>query len=235
MTNPDQAQNDGQQQKFHQNREFGDYVKIFAYWVVALFAIPSSFFAHILAQFLERGGSGSKILGAMGFFVGTMFGADSIWQTFFQGTPIFPWWENEWIGWGAWPALLINVPFWCSVGISALIQVMESRTLRGKSPEEARREFENAKQYTLPEKPKGVIDLTRALWGDYKVAGMKERNGGGLIAALFWIGDLVSTFVGRNPFRYTNPIAIIGCLAYNILTMIAGETGYKIWKETSKR
>lgn len=224
-----------QGQKLHQNKDLDDYVKIFAHWAVSLFAIPVSFLFNILAQFLERGGSGTKILGGLGFAIGTLLSTDSVWQTFFGGTPLFPWWESSWIGWQGWLLLPFNIPFWCSLGISALIQVMESKTLRGKTPDEAKQEFDEAQKYKLPEKPAGVIDLSRALWGDYKVAGMKSRTGGGLIAVFFWIFDLVSTFVGRNPFRYTSPVLIVGCFAYNILSMIAGEIGFKIWKETDTK
>jgi hypothetical protein len=64
---------------------------------------------------------------------------------------------------------------------------------------------------------------------------MRERNSGGLTALFFWGFDLVSTFVGRNPFRYTNPGMILGCFTYNIFTMAAGEIGYSIRKQTSKK
>ncbi len=200
---------------------------------LTIFAIPTSFAAAVLAQFLDHNGSGKKILGAIGFWGGTFFGADSIWQLLFQGTPLFPWWEpNGWIGWRGWLTLPFNLLFWISLGISALIQVQESKTLRSKPPAEAKKEFEEAKQYTLPEKPKNVIDIGRALWGDYKRAGMRERNSGGLIAVFFWIFDLASTFISRWPWRYSNPFMILGCLTYNIFTMGAGEVGYHIWKHS---
>jgi hypothetical protein len=118
------------------------------------------------------------------------------------------------------------------LAISALIQTQEAKTLRSKPPAEAKKEFEEAKQYTLPEKPKNTIDLTRALWGQYKRAGMREHNSGGLIALFFWLFDIVTTFVSRWPFRYTNPGLIVACLAYNFGTMMAGEIGYHIWKHS---
>lgn len=230
-TKDPQEQND---QEFHQHKSWGDWVEIVARWVVDLFAIPVSFVTTILAQFLERGGSGNRILGAIGFWAGTLLSTDGIWQGLFQGTPLFPWFENEWIGWSGWLTLPFNLLFWISLAMSALIQIQESKTLRGKLPAEAKKEFEETQLYTLPQKPNNTIDLGRALWGDYKRAGMRQRNSGGLTALFFWLFDFCTTFAGRNPFRYTNPSMILACLFYNFATMCAGEIGYSIWKDSKK-
>jgi hypothetical protein len=213
-----------------QKRGISFYVEILAQWIVDLIAIPVTFITHILAQFVTPGSSGTKILGALGFFIGTLLSSDGIWQTLFNGTPMFSWFEKTWIGWVGWLTLPFNLFFWLALGISALVQVMEARSLRGKRPDQARTEFEESKQYTLGSKPTGNIDLTTALWRDYKVAGMKERHAGGAIALFFWLFDLTTTFVGRNPFAYTDPGQILGCLAYNFTTMMAGEIGYTIWR-----
>jgi len=216
----------------YQHKTWSDSAEILARWVVDLIAIPISFIAAFLFQFLDRTGSGRKVLGALGFWIGTLLSTDGIWQTFFQGVPMFPWFEANWIGWTGWLILPLNPLFWLSLAISALIQTQEAKTLRGKPPAEAKKEFEDAKQFTLPEKPKNTIDLTRALWGQYKRAGMRERKSGGLLALFFWIFDITTTFASRWPFKYTNPGMIIFCLAYNFGTMIAGETGYHIWKHS---
>ncbi|MBH8575791.1 hypothetical protein I8752_22870 [Nostocaceae cyanobacterium CENA369] len=209
-----------------------DNLELLARWIVALISLPVIFVSHIVAQFVTPGTSGYKLVGAIGFWIGTLLSTDSIWQVLFQGKPLCPWFESEWIGFFGWLQLPFNVLFWISFGISALVQVMEAKTLRGKDPATARNEFEESKQYTLGSKPTGNIDLTVALWGDYKVAGMKQRHAGGAIALFFWVVDLTTTFVGRNPFRYTNPGAIIACFAYNIVSMMAGEIGFSIWKLT---
>jgi len=221
---------DKPQQQRQQKRGISFYVEILAQWIVDLIAIPVTFVTHILAQFVTPGSSGTKILGALGFFIGTLLSSDGIWQTLFNGTPMFSWFEKTWIGWVGWLTLPFNLFFWLALGISALVQVMEARSLRGKRPDQARTEFEESKQYTLGSKPTGNIDLTTALWRDYKVAGMKERHAGGAIALFFWLFDLTTTFVGRNPFAYTDPGQILGCLAYNFTTMMAGEIGYTIWR-----
>jgi hypothetical protein len=224
-----------QDQKFHVHTTWLERVEIIAHWVVMLWAIPISFICAILGQFLQRGGSGTRILGGFAFWIGTLFSTDGIWQTFFQGVPIFPWFENNWIGWKAWLTLPFNPLFVISLVISYLIQTQEAKTLRSKSPAVAKQQFEEAAAYTLPQEPKNTIDLARSLWRDYKRAGMKERNGNGLAALFFWGLDFVTTFVGRNPWRYTNPGMIIACLAYNVFTMLAGELGYDIWKHSKKQ
>lgn len=218
--------------KEQKQKKLGDYAELLARWIVDIVALPVSFVAHIIAQFITPGASGTKIVGAIGFFVGTLLSTDSIWQVMFQGVPIFPWFEDTWIGWIGWLQLPFNPLFWLSFAISALVQIMEAKTLRGKDPNQAKSEFESSKQFTLGSKPSGNIDLTVALWGDYKRAGMKERHASGAIALFFWLFDVTTTFVGRNPWRYSNPGAIIACLAYNLASMMAGEIGYSIWKLT---
>jgi hypothetical protein len=159
-----------------------DYLELLARWIVALISLPVIFISHIIAQFVTPGTPGYKLVGAIGFWIGTLLSTDSIWQVLFQGKPLLPWFEQEWIGWIGWLQLPFNLLFWISFGISALVQVMEARTLRGKDPNQAKHEFEDSKQYTLGTKPTGNIDLTVALWGDYKAAGMKERHTGGAIS-----------------------------------------------------
>lgn len=210
-------------------------IEIVAHWIVLLWAIPISFLAAIASQFVQRGGSGGRILGSAAFWIGTLFSADGIWQTFFQGVPIFPWFEREWIGWQGWLTLPFNLLFLISMVISYLIQTEEAKTLRSKAPAIAKQEFESAAKYDLPEKPKNKIDIVGALWKDFKRSGMKERSGNGLAALFFWLLDFATTFIGRNPWRYTNPGMIIACLVYNCFTMVAGEMGYKIWQESKKR
>ncbi|MBD2451135.1 hypothetical protein H6G76_29195 [Nostoc sp. FACHB-152] len=207
-------------------------LELLAKWIVTFISFPFIFISHIIAQFVTPGTSGYKLVGAIGFWIGTLLSTDSIWQVLFQGKPIFPWFETEWIGWIGWLQLPFNVLFWISFGISALVQVMEAKTLRGKDPQQAKNEFEDSRQYALGSKPSGNIDLTVALWGDYKRAGMRERYAGGLIALFFWLIDIITTFVGRWPFQYTNPLSIIACFGYNIVAMMAGEIGYSIWKLT---
>lgn len=234
---PNDVDNTEKKEQLHQHKTWSDWAEIVARWIVDLFAIPVSFISTILAQFLDLNaqGSGAKILGSLALGIGVLLSTDGVWQTMFQGTPIFPWFETRWMGWSGILLLPFNPLFWISLAISCLVTIMEAKTLRSKSPDAAKKDLESAQQFTLPQQPKNTIDLTRALWGDYKRAGMRERSSGGLIALFFWGFDLVSTFVGRNPFAFSNPGVILGCLAYNLFTMAAGEIGYNIRQQTNKK
>jgi hypothetical protein len=79
-----------------------DYLELLARWIVALISLPVIFISHIIAQFVTPGTPGYKLVGAIGFWIGTLLSTDSIWQVLFQGKPIFPWFETEWIGWFGW-------------------------------------------------------------------------------------------------------------------------------------
>jgi len=226
-----QDQEKQQEQKFHEHKTLHDRVKILARWIVEFFAFIPSLLAAIASQFMARHGAGRKFLGAMALVIGTVVSTDSIWQGLFQGTPLFPFFEETWIGWSGWLLLPINPLFWLSVAISWLIMGEEAKTLRGKSPIQAKIEYEQASQHKLPEKPRNGIDLARAAWGDYKRAGMRERKSGGLGALVFWVIDIGTTFFSKNPFRYTDPGQIFLCFLYNLFTLFANEFGYKIWKD----
>lgn len=211
-------------------KHMGSIIDIIAAWVVDIVSIPFQFVGAVMAQFVEPGTSGAKILGMCMFTGGVIFSADGVWQTLFQGTALFPWFERTWVGWLGWLTVPFNPLFWLSIIISWCIQQAEAKTLRGKSPERAKAEFDTSTQYTLPAKPTGKIDLSKALWGDYKRAGMRDRNSGGLIALLIWLLDIVTTFYSRNPFAFTDPGQVFGCIIYNFATMMAGEIGWNLWK-----
>jgi hypothetical protein len=227
-------QTDSNKPQKEQEKSFSDHVEIIAGWVVDIISIPFQFCGAIMSQFVQPGTSGAKILGFVMFLGGVLLSADGVWQTLFQGKPLFPWFETDWIGWMGWLTVWVNPLFWFSIVISWGIQQAEAKTLRGKAPSLAKQEFENVKQYNLEKKPQGSIDLAKALWGDYKRAGMRERNSGGLIALLIWMLDIACTFYGRNPFGFIAPVLILGCLIYNLATMMAGEIGYNLWKHSRK-
>lgn len=223
-----------EQEKMHKHRDIGEKIELIARWIVDILAFIPSLVAAIISQFLKPGTSGARLAGSIGFGIGVTLSADSVWQVLFQGTPLFPWFEKGWIGWLAWIGLPFNVFFWLSILISGLVAMVESKSLRGKSPEQARADFDNAKQFKLPEKPKDTIDYARALWGDYKRAGMRNKNTSGLIAFGFWLFDIVTTFVSRNPFSFTDPSTILSCLAYNFATLLAAEIGYKVREDANR-
>jgi hypothetical protein len=223
-----------QSKKEEQKKGVSEYIEIVAQWVVDIISIPFQFAGAVMSQFVQPGTSGAKILGMLMFAGGVILSADGVWQTLFQGTPMFPWFERGWIGWFGWLTVWFNPLFWLSIVVSWCIQQAEAKTLRGKKPNLAKTEFDESKQYSLPSKPSGSIDLTKALWGDYKRAGMRERHSGGLIALLIWTLDFVTTFYSRNPFGFTDPGQVVGCIVYNFATMMAGEIGWNLWKHSKR-
>ncbi|WP_189525211.1 hypothetical protein [Nostoc sp. 'Peltigera membranacea cyanobiont' 232] len=86
--------------------------------------------------------------------------------------------------------------------------------------------------YELETKPSGKIDLVGHLWVDYKTAGTRDRSSAGLVVIAVWAFDIVTTFAARNPFEFTAPFMILGCILFNIGTMMAGEIGFAIWRLT---
>lgn len=72
-------------------KPLGHYVETAANMIVEVISIPVSFVAHIMGNFLTPGSGGTKILGFIGFCTGVLLSSDGIWQTFFGGTPLFPW------------------------------------------------------------------------------------------------------------------------------------------------
>lgn len=212
-------------------RGMHEWIEIMAGWLVFIVSLPFTFFSAILGQFVSRGSSGSRIIGAILFFMGVFFSADSIWQSFFNGVALFPWFESRWIGFSGWLIVWLSPVFWASVAISICIQVVESKAVRGKSPDKARAEFEALKGYTLPQKPTGGIDLVKSAWSDYKKAGMGVRRQSSIFVAIVWFADFASAFVARNPFAQEKPGMIVLLFLLNWFSVMAGEYGYSIWKE----
>jgi hypothetical protein len=65
-----------------------------------------------------------------------------------------------------------------------------------------------------------------------KTAGVRDRSSAGFVTIAVWVFDLVTTFAARNPFQYTDPLMILGCILFNVGTMLAGEMGFAIWRMT---
>lgn len=149
----------------------------------------------------------------------------------FRQRPIFPWFETGW-SWFNVPAAVFNPFFYLAFLIAVGLQVIEAYALRGKNPDLARRDLQDHMVYDLETKPSGKIDLVGELWKDYKTAGLRDRSTAGLISLAIWTFDLVTTFAARNPFAYTEPLTILGCILFNIGTMLAGEIGFAIWRLT---
>ncbi|MFL9458036.1 hypothetical protein AB0756_39850 [Tolypothrix campylonemoides VB511288_2] len=212
-------------------RSIGQIIDFLAKWTVLIVGLPIRLAAAIVAQFVGNGGTGRAVVGGVLFLIGSGISADSIWQTVFQQRPLFAWFEPSW-SWANVPLTLFNPFFYLAFLIAVGLQVVEAYALRGKNPDSARRELQDHMLYDLEAKPSGKIDLVSDLWKDYKTAGLRDRNTTGFISLAIWVFDLVTTFAARNPFAYTLPLMILGCILFNIGTMLAGEIGFAVWRLT---
>ena len=185
--------------------------------------------AKIVDNFVRHDGTGIKILGGVLLVGGVVLSADGFFQAF-GGKPLFPFWEDTWIGIG-WFWVWTKVNFWAAVVVSLAVQWIESQAIRGKDPDEAKNAYEQVKHHQTPAKNKSAIDLVEVRRKDYKRAGMGERSVLGLFILFVFILDFAATFiVGRNPWGQP-PMEFVGILIYNTCTMLAGEVGFTLWRK----
>ncbi len=187
--------------------------------------------ARILDNFIDNEKGGIKVLGAALLVGGVVLSSDGFFQAF-GGKPLFPWWESSWIGIG-WLWVWTKVNFWAAVVVSLAVQWIESQAIRGKDPDRAKADYEGIKHHTVPDRNKNAIDLVEARRQEYKRAGMGERSVLGLFIILVFAMDFAATFiVGRNPWGQP-PTEFLGMVIYNTCTMIAGETGFALWRKAN--
>lgn len=188
--------------------------------------------ASVLDNFIGQDKPGIKVLGGILLIGGVVMSADAFFQMF-GGRPLFPFFEepDAWIGIG-WLWVWTKVNFWAAVVVSIAVMWIESYAFRGKNLGEARRAFESIKHHTVPEKTKNTVDLVEVRRMEYKRAGMNERSVLGLFILFVVLLDISSAFVSRNPLGQT-PMILLGMVAYNICTILAGETGYVLWRRAN--
>lgn len=187
--------------------------------------------ARILDNFIDNEKGGIKVLAAALLVGGVVMSADSFFQAF-GGKALFPWYEPSWIGTG-WFIVWTKVNFWAAVVVSLAVQWIESQAIRGKDPDKAKADFDQIKHHQTPAKNPNAIDLVEARRLEYKRSGMGERSVLGLFIILVFVMDFAATFiVGRNPWGQS-PLTFVGILIYNTCTMLAGETGFALWRKAN--
>ena len=198
---------------------------------VKIVGTPIYIIAKVLDNFVRHDGTGIKILGGVLLVGGVVLSSDGFFQAF-GGKPLFPFWENTWIGIG-WLWVWTKVNFFAAVVVSLAVQWIESQAIRGKDPEEAKNSYDQIKHHQTPAKNTNAIDLVEARRKDYKHAGMGERSILGLFILFVFILDFAATFIsGRNPWGRP-PTEFIGILIYNACTMLAGEVGFTLWRRAN--
>ena len=197
-----------------------------------LFMIPDALMSlvlGILTRFTAPGGQGVRVVAGFLAIVGILLSADPFWQLFEQ-PPIFPWFEPDHLGWLRTAFAMLRgwmLLVFCVV-LSSGVQWIESWGLRGDDPDVAKLRFQQYRHHKLPKLDPNSIDYTKHLHTKYKHAKMKDvRFRQVLVLAVLAI-DIASFFISRNPFGMP-PAAALGCLIYNLLAMMAGEVGIRLW------
>ncbi|MBD2033927.1 hypothetical protein H6F76_02515 [Leptolyngbya sp. FACHB-321] len=189
--------------------------------------------ARILDNFVDQNKAGIRVLAAALFMTGIAMSSDSFFQAF-GGKPLFPFWEDTWIGIG-WLWIWTKANFWAAFIVALGVMWIESQAIRGKSIGEAKRDYESIKHHTVPEKNPKAVDLVEARRVDYKRAGMNERSILGLFILVVVIADILAAFVmSRNPWGQP-PITFIAMSLYNFVSLVSGEAGYVLWCQTDNR
>jgi hypothetical protein len=219
------------QQQVQESNDFYDVVGRIIDMGVKIVGIVPYTFARILDNFIDNEKGGIKVLGAALLVGGVVMSADGFFQAF-GGKPLFPWYESEWIGIN-WLWVWTKINFWAAIVVSLAVQWIESQAIRGKEPNKAKADYDEIKHHQTPAKNPNAIDLVEARRMEYKRAGMGERSVLGLFIILVFVMDFAATFiVGRNPWGQP-PLVFMGILIYNTCTMLAGETGFALWRKAN--
>lgn len=225
----DEAMN-GNASKPKEGNDFYDIVgRIISMCVKVIGVIPYAI-ASILDNFIGHDKPGIKILGGILLIGGVVMSADAFFQLF-GGTPLFPFFENSWIGIG-WLWVWTKINFWAAVVVSVAVMWVESYAIRGKNLNKAKQDYEEIKHHTVPEKNKNSVDLVEVRRQEYKRAGMGERSVLGLFILFVVLLDISSAFISRNPLGQP-PVILLGMTIWNICTILAGETGYALWRRAN--
>ncbi|BAY29732.1 hypothetical protein NIES2107_15760 [Nostoc carneum NIES-2107] len=173
-------------------------------WTLKVALFPFSLVTIIFHQMLTPGATGSTFLGKLMFIFLVVLSSDGYWQILFQGSPLFPWYENQWTGWGWLPGMALSLTppsisahagllasplFYICVGISFVIQSFQSAAFNGSK-------FANA---------------------DKKVIGA--------IAVALWTFDFILTIASRNPWGFEDPGVVLQCIMFNVFTIFCAELG----------
>lgn len=197
-----------------------------------VFAIPDFFVSlvmGILSRFTASGGAGTRIVAGFLAGAGTLLSADPFWQLFGMN-PIFPFFETDHLGF--WRTILMLINNWllllfCLV-LSGGVQWIESWGLRGQDPDTAKLKYERQKHHLLPKLNPRSISYVKHLHGNYQRAKMRDVRFKQLLVLAALGFDIASFFVSRNPIGMA-PALAFGCLLYNLLAMVSGEVGIRLW------
>lgn len=177
-------------------------------WAFKPIKFITGFPTAIFNQILTPGTDGATTLGRLSFLFLTVLSSDSYWQVIYQGRPLMPWYETTWTGWGWLPGITF-FPITISLGLFANIAWIVCV----------------------------LVGLTIQCFQSACFNGEKFLGYGGqmigFVAIATWIFDFFLTFISRNPLRYSEPMDVLGCLAFNIFSIFCAELGRWVEKMLS--
>lgn len=191
-------------------------------WIWEIIAFVPNLITSLVKLMVTPGTTAAVCMGGVGFLCGIFMSADSYFQLWGGGQPLFPFFETNWLGWGWFPSIdfslipfkfrlnfgiFTNGVFLFSVALSSIVQMIQSVTFRS---------------FTAKVKT--------------SVKGFSPKTIG-LIAYSSWVFDFILAFTSRNPFIYDDPSMRLSCAAYVIFSVFAAEIGYTVFmliKETKE-
>src|SRR5919202_6396448 len=146
-TSGDEALNEnGSNQK--EGNDFYDIIGEIIDMGVKIVGVVPYTIARILDNFIDNEKGGIKVLAAFLLVGGVVMSADGFFQAF-GGKPLFPWYEQSWIGIG-WMWVWTKVNFWAAVVASLAVQWIESQAIRGRDLGEAKNSYDQIKHHQTP-------------------------------------------------------------------------------------
>lgn len=148
---------------------------------------------HIL-KFLTQPPGNAIVLGlAVIYFLGV--NVEGYWQAMDSANPSFipkPFISDDASLTNLFPALL-SASFYMAFIISLVIQGIQAFSLREKSIERARRDFDKVAGYRVPETPENAVDIAEKRRLQYKRNGIRTMRQRGLAVLLTYLIDICSS------------------------------------------
>lgn len=222
------------------NKKRGD----FGYKIAGFIAGIGRILVNSVSFFIS--GRGQVFLGLLLFLVGLIISTDALWQSWYPNrpalisfgqppdTPVYQWWQ---IG-------LMLIAFftpswwsiWCAIALTVAIQTVQGITIRKRSMDRVKGEYEYYKKYSVGEQPgEDKLRMAKVKHREYKNNGVWSYRILILGALGTWVIDGVTTFSTHNPFSYWgDPGTVAVVFGWNLIRMFAAEFGFLMMTHLSE-
>ncbi|NEU76704.1 hypothetical protein PI95_030400 [Hassallia byssoidea VB512170] len=191
-------------------------IQTFVTWLWIIIGFIPRLLAYIFRELTTPGTAAAITVGGLIFLCGVLMSADNYWQMWSQQPALFHFFEKQWLGWGWFPTITLNLSRWWfplnfkmalltngnlifALVISCAVQMIQSAAVRN-----------------LAFKSKSI-------------GGISARTIG-LISIGSWVFDFIMAFASRSIFQFDDPGMRIGCFFYNLFSIFAAELGYIIFE-----